>query len=110
MKLVLWYSGVNVSSAAHTYPATRRHTPEKLDPEFATSFIQNYSWKFHEEAKKGGSKMLTLDARWRSLMKRVSSVAEDVLPTAHCVPAEAMYVHRMPGVDGDPTVIVVWSR
>jgi hypothetical protein len=62
MKLVLSYSGVNVSSPAHTNPATRRHTPEKRGPEFTTSFIQNYPWKFHEEAKKGGSKILTLNA------------------------------------------------
>jgi len=62
MKLVLSYSGVNVSFPAHTNPTTRRHTPGKLDPEFATSFIQNYPSKFHKEAKKGGSKMLTLNA------------------------------------------------
>jgi len=62
MKLVLSYSGVDVSTPTHTNPATRRHTPEKLDPKFATSFIQNYPWKFHKEAKKGGSKMLTLSA------------------------------------------------
>jgi hypothetical protein len=33
-----------------------------LDPEFATSFIQNYPWNFDKEAKMGGSKMLTLNA------------------------------------------------
>jgi hypothetical protein len=62
MKLVLLYSGFNMSPPAHTNPATRRHIPEKLDPEFATSFTENYPWKFRKEAKKGGSKMLTLNA------------------------------------------------
>jgi len=99
-----------MSFPAHTNPATRRHTPEKLDPEFATSFIQNYPWKFHKEAKKGGSKTLTLNASWKFLTKRVNSVVGDVLSTAHCVPAETMYVLRMPGVDADPTVIVVCCR
>jgi hypothetical protein len=62
MKLAFSYSGVNVSSPAHTNPTTRRHTPEKPDPEFAAIFIQNYPWKFHKEAKKGGSKMLAPNA------------------------------------------------
>lgn len=107
-KVVPLYSGVKVSSPAHTNPATRRHTPGTLDLQVATSFIKTIT----------GSCVKILRRLEANCWRWKLTIPQEACKHCNCRCAAKWPLcsrrddarARHAGAFGDPTVIVVWSR